>query len=79
MDIYIEDYTQDAKVNSKILYTELDSLIDSNVLFLKSIKMAKSFHCSVSSLEESMDKSKLDQECAENYKKHLQSIKNSKA
>ena len=77
IDSYIEIYPQEAKTNSKKLYNDLDSLINSKELYLKSLKMAQSFHCNISSLEEYKTENEIKQKCADKYKKHLQSIENS--
>lgn len=77
IESYIETYPQEAKTNSRKLYRDLDLLIKSSELYLKSLKMAQSFHCNISSLEEYKTKNEIKQECADEYKEYLESMKSS--
>ena len=67
----IEVYKSEALNNTHKLYEILDDLIDSNALYIKALKIAKSFFSNVNSLEEVIDRNKIKKECADRFKKSL--------
>lgn len=71
IESYIEVYKNEALKITRKLYKILDDLIDSNKLYIKSLKMAKMFHSSIHSLEEFIETNEIKKECADRFKKSI--------
>ena len=68
IESYIETFTNEAINNTNQLYKDLYNFIDNNHLYLESLKIARTFHSEVNSLEEVKDKNKIKKDCADKYK-----------
>lgn len=71
IESYIEVYTNDALNKTYRLYKILDKLIDSNKLYIKSLKIARKFYSDIYSLEEFFEKNKIKKEYAERFEKSI--------
>lgn len=71
IESYIEVYKKDALCNPRKLYKVLYNLIDSNDLYEKVLKIAKSFFSNLNSLGKVEDKNNIKKEYADRFKKAL--------
>ena len=68
---YIQVYSTEASTLTKQIYKDLENFIDNDVLYIKSLEIARSFKSKIHSLEESHDRKKIQQQCADRYRKTL--------
>ena len=69
--IYIEKYTEEAQNKTKKIYKKVDKLIDSDEIFLLSIKLANMLHCNVHSLQEKNNAEELKTKTADKFRETL--------
>lgn len=71
IESYIEVNEKEAGNNTKQIYKDLDKFIDNNKIYFDALKLARSFHSDIMSLEEYDDKIKIKERCAERYKNSI--------
>lgn len=71
IESYIEVNEKEAGNNTKHIYKDLDKFIDNNKIYFDALKLARSFHSDIMSLEEYDDKIKIKERCAERYKNSI--------
>lgn len=71
VESYIEVNEKEAGSNTKQIYKDLDKFIDNNKIYFDALKLARSFHSDIISLEEYDDKIKIKERCAERYKNSI--------
>lgn len=71
VESYIEVNEKEAKNNTKQIYKDLDKFIDNNKIYFEALKLARSFHSDIMSLEEYDDKIRIKERCAERYKNSI--------
>ncbi len=69
--IYIEKYTDEAQKTRNKIYGRVDKLIDSDKIFLLSIKLANMLHCNVHSLQEKNNAEELKTKTADKFRETL--------